>query len=125
MSVNGVTTNSVSDAYSNSYNSTAKKTKSADKASTTTNNGVIYEASAESTSASTKKTYTPNTELIQKMKADAESRSSQFQSIVTQMLSKQGNAYGNANSIWSGISPASVWRGTSVRWRRAAGSPRS
>ena len=101
MSVNGVTGVTSQEAY-NTNNSTTKKTTTADNSATTTtadNTGVVYEKSG-----TTAKTYTPNTDMVAKMKADAEARTAQLQSLVEQMISKQGNAYGKANDIWSFLS---------------------
>lgn len=61
--------------------------------------GVVYESSNAGTQTS--KTYTQNTSLVNKMKADAEAHTQQLQSIVQQMMSKQGQTYNNANGIWS------------------------
>lgn len=62
----------------------------------------VYEKSEEGV-ASAKKTYTPNTALVNQLKADAEARTEQLRSIVQQMISGQGQAYGTAmgdDSIW-------------------------
>ena len=104
MSVNGITSTNT-DAYS-SYQTTTPKTsqaaKNAEAATSDNTAGVVYEASKQEDS--TKKIYSPNTELVARLKADAESRSAQLQSIVQQMLSKQGTAYGQANDMWSILS---------------------
>ncbi len=105
MSVNGIT-ESTSTAYT-SYTSSARETKNAEKtASGTTGaeNGVVYEkgnADKTATAASFKKTQYANPDLVAKLKADAESRTNQLQSIVTQMLSKQGVTFAKANDMWS------------------------
>ena len=102
MSVNGVTSNQVSAAYS--YSAT-ENVKADTKAAETTaskdtskaeenaaDKGVIYEP-AGSTAA--KPTYTPDTNLINKMKADADARTAQLRSLVEKMMT------GKANDIWS------------------------
>lgn len=109
MSVNGVT-NNVSSNYSNysnysaaAENTTAEKTESKEKAAESA--GAVYEASEASkeakSSASTKKTYTPDANLVAKLKADAEQRTQQLQSIVEQLLTKQGRTYNTANGLKS------------------------
>lgn len=106
MSVNGVT--GASDAYSTyATNTKGTETKTDNKAETSKettsadSTGVVYEPSKET--ASTKK-YKPDTNMIAKMKADAEARTSQLKSLVEKMLTKQGEAYGKANDIWSLLS---------------------
>ena len=98
MNVNGVT--STQTAYQ-SYTSNATQKVSEDTTVKTTDtaaeSGVVYEPSTETTVT---KKYTPDTNLIQKMKADADARTSQLRSIVEQLMSKQANAYGQANDIW-------------------------
>lgn len=107
MSVKGVTgaTNTYDAAYVASQNTTTKAAEentSTAKASEEKNDkGVVYEASKD---AGTKKTYTQNTSLVNKMKADAEAHTQQLQSIVEQLMSKQGQTYNNANGIWSILS---------------------
>ena len=105
MSVNGVTSaTSTYEAYQTSQTSTAataeEQTKK-EETSKTEGTGVVYEPSTETAASTTKKTYTPNTDLVAKLKADQESRQQQLQSIVEQLLSKQGQAYNSANGIWS------------------------
>ena len=81
MSVNGVTSNQASAAYSYSpvtENTAAEKTSSTQKKEET---GVVYEPSKEQKTSSVKKTYTPDTNMLNKLKADA-------------------NTYGTANNMW-------------------------
>ncbi|MDD2973078.1 MAG: hypothetical protein PHE02_13225 [Lachnospiraceae bacterium] len=100
MSVNGVTNQTtVTD-----YNSTVKKTtgtKNTDKASAASNagnTGVVYESSNATSSTGVKKQQ--NAAIVAQMKADAETRANQLQSLVQQMISKQGNSYGQATDMW-------------------------
>ncbi len=98
MNVNGVT--SVQAAYQ-TYAAEPKK-ETAAKAETkpvskAEESGVIYERSEETKAA---KKYKPDVNLIQKLKADADARTAQLRSLVEQMMSKQTNAYGEANDIW-------------------------
>ncbi|RKI89783.1 hypothetical protein D7V94_16505 [Parablautia intestinalis] len=108
MSVNGVT--GASDVYGTTYSAQAKgtETKSESQAETSkgtgsTSAGAVYEPSKQTTGAVNKK-YKPDTNLIAKMKADADARTSQLQSLVEKMLTKQGETYGKANDIWSILS---------------------
>lgn len=96
MSVNGITGLPANDSYKN-YNAekaakTASESTVPDKTGT---EGVVYE---KSTAATTK--YKPNAELVAKLKADAEARTTQLQSLVQDMISKQGNTIGKANDMW-------------------------
>ncbi len=105
MSVNGVT--GASDVYGTSYTSQAKSTETKSEAKTDSSKettaagsaGAVYEPSKEAATATAKK-YKPDTKLIAKLKADADARTSQLQSLVEKMLTKQGDAYGKANDIW-------------------------
>lgn len=106
MSVNGVT--STQNAYTG-YTSTQPVTSS-DKAaeaveasSSKDTTGVVYESGskASDTTAQTKKTYKTDTALVAKLKADAEARTAQLKSLVEQLMTKQGKAYGQANDMWS------------------------
>lgn len=100
MSVNGVTSSTASDIYSN-YNSTTSKPKeAASQKNTSPESGVIYEASDKSQATNDKKTYKADPNLVAKLKADAEARTSQLRTLVEQMMGKQTNAYGQANDIW-------------------------
>lgn len=95
MSVNGVS--SSTNAYA-AYSSTATKAaKTTDAAATgkTNETGVVYEPSSAS-----KMSDSERAALVQKLKADVESRTNQLTDLVHQMISKQGNAYGQANDIW-------------------------
>lgn len=109
MSVNGVTgTSDVYGAYSaaSSVNTEAKTETKAETAKTSASGedtGVVYEPSKEAQAAATKK-YKPDTNMIAKLKADAEARTAQLQSIVEQLITKQGQTYGKANDIWSILS---------------------
>lgn len=97
MSVNGVS--SSTNAYA-AYSATA--TKSAPKAAEAeasvkqaNDTGVVYEKSSVG-----KMSDSERAALVQKLKADVESRTNQLTDLVHQMISKQGNAYGQANDIW-------------------------
>lgn len=92
-------TSSVNEASTSSSNKAA--TSSANEAAAT------YESSANNTTSTTTKTtskYTQNTAIINQMKQDMEQRQQQLTSIVEQMMGKQTDTYGKANSIWSFLS---------------------
>ena len=99
MAINSIT-NSVAAQQASTY--TAAKTdytKKKSESSTKTDTGVVYEKSSDQTSGTvTKKT---DYALINKLKADAEERTSQLRSLVEKMMTKQGVAIGNADSMWS------------------------
>lgn len=107
MSVKGVT-DSVSSNYSGytNYNQSTE-TKTAEKAAADTATsekedvGAVYEASKDTatTTASTKKTYKADPALVAKLKADADQRAQQLQSIVEQLMTKQGKTYNKANGL--------------------------
>lgn len=107
MSVKGVT-DGVSSNYSGYTNySQSNETKAAEKTAADTavsekeDVGAVYEASkdAATTSASTKKTYKADPALIAKLKEDANQRAQQLQSIVEQLMTKQGKTYNKANGL--------------------------
>ncbi len=103
MSVNGVT--GAANTYDVYQTSQAANTKAAEENTAAKSDekkdeaGVVYEASKQN--AQTAKTYTQNTDLVNKLKADAEAHTKQLQSIVEQLMTKQGQTYNTANGIWS------------------------
>ena len=101
MNVNGVTG---ADTYS-AYNTAAKTSEKASETESTQNkkaeSGVVYEPSS---SKKTTQTYKTDTNLVAKLKADAEQRTSQFRSMVEQLMTKQSTTYGQATDIWSFLS---------------------
>ena len=102
MSVNGVTgSTGAADLYGTYTTSakTAEKTESK-KEENTNNSGVVYEPSSETTTTqqTSKK---PDANLVAKLKADSDARVAQLKSLVEQMISKQGQTLGKADSIWS------------------------
>lgn len=99
--------NNYTQPVSTASSSTTKKdstenTKSASSStSASESSGVVYEKSS-----STAKTSTPNykadgASIVAKMKADSNNRLQQLQSLVSQMMTKQGTKIGTADSIWS------------------------
>lgn len=91
-----VTTTTSSTAKTGSKENT-KNTSSQTSAAEST--GVVYEKSASDTRTDTSYK-TQNASLIAKMKADSNNRLQQLQSIVSQMMSKQGTAIGTADDMW-------------------------
>lgn len=81
--------------------STAASRRTSEAAAETTKEetGAVYEkSSGTSDKAVSKKT---NQALVAKLKADAEQRTSQLRSLVEKMMTKQGQAIGKADSMWS------------------------
>lgn len=61
--------------------------------------GVVYESSSDT---ATKETKNINRQaVISQLKADSEKRSAQLMNLVSDMFTKQGKVYNNANDIWS------------------------
>lgn len=102
MSVNGITNNLVAAGLYDGETKTNKKTTVSEQSAVNEDTtGVVYEPSDESaTKTASAKTYKSNPELIAKLQADAEERVAQFKSLVEQLLTKQGKALGEADSIW-------------------------
>ena len=106
MGVNGVTgvdqttyyepTTTAKVAESTSEDTTAKTDKAKD-----TEKAAVYEKSDNVAASTTNKTYKKNEAVINMLKNDLESRTNQLKDIVSQMISKQGNAIGQADDIWS------------------------
>lgn len=98
-SVNNVTTQQTPAYTVPQTTDTAEKAASTAEKTSKNEAGVIYEKSSEKTANTvTKKT---NTALVEKMKADAEQRTAQLRSLVEKMMTKQGTAIANADSMWS------------------------
>lgn len=105
MTMNAINSvNSTTNNYQTSTASkTASKTASTSTDKTTTSDkaeiGVVYEKSSQTD----KNTVTKKTDyaMVAKLKADAEQRTSQLRSLVEKMMTKQGTAIANADSMWS------------------------
>lgn len=95
--------NSVNSTFNSYQTSQASKkvSETADKTTTTdkTETGVVYEKSSQTD----KNTVTKKTDykMVEKLKADAKQRTSQLRSLVEKMMTKQGTAIANADSMWS------------------------
>ena len=103
-SVNSTTNSYQTGTASKTASTSTDKTTTSDKAET----GVVYEKSSQTDKDTvTKKTdyaYSPqqiSAMILQKLKADAEQRTSQLRSLVEKMMTKQGTAIANADSMWS------------------------
>ena len=97
MNVNGVT--SVGDSYA-AYTKEAVKDTEVNKASEVKafdHKAAVYEPTLEIPT----QTYKVNSEVITKLKADAEARYNQLQDIVSQLISKQSNAFATATDMWN------------------------
>lgn len=104
MSVNGVTSTQAADTWQAYKNGTRKESSTDSSKTQTENNGVVYEPSKDKAQKAPAKTYKPDTALVNKLKAETEARNSQLQSLVRQMISKQGDSYGKATDIWQFLS---------------------
>jgi len=114
MSVKGVT--GASDLYSvYSAQSSATTNKTAETKAETSEKtmdevSAIYEISEEATrkvETAPVKTYA-NPDLVAQLKSEAEQRTSQLQSLVEKLISKQATAFGNATDIWSALREGKV-----------------
>ena len=94
-SVNSTTNSYQTGTASKTASTSTDKTTTSDKAET----GVVYEKSSQTD----KDTVTKKTDYAMdaKLKADAEQRTSQLRSLVEKMMTKQGTAIANADSMWS------------------------
>lgn len=94
-SVNSTTNSYQTGTASKTASTSTDKTTTSDKAET----GVVYEKSSQTD----KNTVTKKTDyaMVAKLKADAEQRTSQLRSLVEKMMTKQGTAIANADSMWS------------------------
>lgn len=94
-SVNSTTNSYQTGTASKTASTSTDKTTTSDKAET----GVVYEKSSQID----KDTVTKKTDyaMVAKLKADAEQRTSQLRSLVEKMMTKQGTAIANADSMWS------------------------
>lgn len=98
-SVNNVTTQQTTAYTAPQTTDPAEKAASTTEKTSKDDTGVVYEKSSEKTANTVTKK--PNTALVEKLKADAEQRTSQLRSLVEKMMTKQGTAIANADSMWS------------------------
>lgn len=97
MNVNGISNQT--NTYA-AYKSTEQKAAATETEGKQTEVSAVYEPSAESEKTDTVTAKQKNEAIISRLKADAEARTQQLQQLVQQMISKQGNAYGQANDMW-------------------------
>lgn len=97
-SVNNITSQQAASYTAPAASETTDKVTDTSK-TTSKDTGVIYEKSSKtSDSTVTKKT---DYALVEKLKKDAEQRTAQLRSLVEKMMTKQGTAIANADSMWS------------------------
>lgn len=92
MSVNSVSETGAAYQNYSSYTAAAKKSEGTDSVE---NKGVVYESSNIS-----KMSESERATLVSQLKADQENRQAQLASLVQDMISKQGNTYGQATDMW-------------------------
>lgn len=97
MNVNGISNQTSTYA---AYKSTEQKAAATETEGKQTEVSAVYEPSAETEKTNTVTAKQKNEAIISRLKADAEARTQQLQQLVQQMISKQGNAYGQANDMW-------------------------
>lgn len=97
MNVNGISNQT--NTYA-AYKSTEQKAAATETEGKQTEVSAVYEPSAETEKTNTVTAKQKNEAIISRLKADAEARTQQLQQLVQQMISKQGNAYGQANDMW-------------------------
>ena len=97
MNVNGISNQTSTYA---DYKSTEQKAAATETEGKQTEVSAVYEPSAEAKKTDTVTAKQKNEAIISRLKADAEARTQQLQQLVQQMISKQGNAYGEANDMW-------------------------
>lgn len=79
-------------------NAVENKQESTKKPETT---GAVYEKSKDQDTVNKTSSQTSRAKILEQLKADAEKRNEQLRSIVEKMMTKQGQAIGNADSMWS------------------------
>lgn len=97
MNVNGISNQT--NTYA-AYKRTEQKAAATETEGKQTEASAVYEPSKDAKKTDTVTTKQKNEAIISRLKADAEARTQQLQQLVQQMISKQGNAYGQANDMW-------------------------
>lgn len=97
MNVNGISNQT--NTYA-AYKSTEQKAAATETEGKQTEASAVYEPSKDAKKTDAVTTKQKNEAIISRLKADAEARTQQLQQLVQQMISKQGNAYGQANDMW-------------------------
>lgn len=105
MSVNSITAATAAYTQQATGTKTTKNTKEVKETTasasqkTDQDTAVVYEKSDSAVAKTDNKK--SNAAIIAQLKADTEARTAQLQSLVEKMISKQGQALGNADTMWS------------------------
>ena len=97
MNVNGISNQTSTYA---AYKSAEQKAVTTEAEGKLAEASAVYEPSTDVKQTDTVTAKQKNEAIISKLKAETEARTQQLQQLVQQMISKQGNAYGQANDMW-------------------------
>lgn len=97
MNVNGISNQTSTYA---AYKSAEQKAVTTEAEGKQAEASAVYEPSTDVKQTDTVTAKQKNEAIISKLKAETEARTQQLQQLVQQMISKQGNAYGQANDMW-------------------------
>lgn len=97
MNVNGISNQTSTYA---AYKSAEQKAVTTEAEGKQAEASAVYEPSTDVKQTDTVTARQKNEAIISKLKAETEARTQQLQQLVQQMISKQGNAYGQANDMW-------------------------
>lgn len=97
MNVNGIPNQTSTYA---AYKSAEQKAVTTEAEGKQAEASAVYEPSTDVKQTDTVTAKQKNEAIISKLKAETEARTQQLQQLVQQMISKQGNAYGQANDMW-------------------------
>ena len=97
MNVNGISNQTSTYA---AYKSAEQKAVTTEAEVKQAEASAVYEPSTDVKQTDTVTAKQKNEAIISKLKAETEARTQQLQQLVQQMISKQGNAYGQANDMW-------------------------
>lgn len=97
MNVNGISNQTSTYA---AYKSAEQKAVTTEAEGKQAEASAVYESSTDVKQTDTVTAKQKNEAIISKLKAETEARTQQLQQLVQQMISKQGNAYGQANDMW-------------------------
>ena len=97
MNVNGISNQT--STYT-AYKSAQQKAVTTEAEGKQAEASAVYEPSTDVKQTDTVTAKQKNEAIISKLKAETEARTQQLQQLVQQMISKQGNAYGQANDMW-------------------------
>ncbi|SDM98363.1 hypothetical protein [Lachnospira pectinoschiza] len=100
--VNSAISVAATETVASKYSSKASKSNSSSTSEKAIYSDVAatYESSSNSSQTASTTRQIANPELVEQLKADLEARTSQMQSLVTQMFQKQGIAIGSADDMW-------------------------